>query len=72
MTADSSGLAGFVRHSSIVGTDRLSAQLSQHSYSNTGTLCTPTPTQVHFEYVSVEYVSRRWTVSLELSACRIT
>ena len=37
MKAESSPLAGFVRHSSIVGTGRQSSQLSQQTYSNTGT-----------------------------------
>jgi len=36
INAESSGLAGFVRHSSIVGSDHQSAQLSHQTYSNAG------------------------------------
>jgi len=60
MKAESSGLAGLVRHSSsIIGTtdrDRLSAQLSQHNYSNAGInrlagvkLGDPPPSEEHFK-----------------------
>jgi len=70
-SAESSGLAGVVRHSSIVGSDRQSVQLSQQTYANTGIIllfvcplisCIQAKIVLHSVYCCV--YGTRWSIKI--------